>query len=373
MYRVTKARVILVVVLLALLAVSAYALGSALWRRHHYRAAEEALDRRDFAAARAHLDSYLELAPHDRAVRLMAARAARRAHDFEAASHQLGELGREDAPPDGVELEVRLMHAQQGDLAEARRLLSVCEDHPDDPETPDRLEAAIEGSLPSLAEGYAVSLTYGRAAGEGYATEVRRGADLWLRLRPGRADQVEGLVWRAQVEVYTNDVVSARADVRKALELDPDHFAARLQLAFLLEQDAPAEAAAHLEKLLERQPDNRRVRFELAEVRRGLGQLDRARDLLDTLLAVDPRHVGALLARGRIALEAEPPRSEEAEGWFRRAFAEAPDDPDVSLALNDCLRMMPGRAAEAADFRERFQRLQAERAKRARNPLPPGH
>ncbi len=360
---VTRTRVVLVVAL-PLTVLLAYALGTFLWRRHHYRAAEEALDRRDFAGAAAHLEQCLAVSPHDLPARQLAARAARRRHDYDEARHHLSLFTRENGPAEAVELELRLMQAQQGDRTEAAHWLSFCEDHPEDPGTPLRLEAAIEGSLVGLSQAFAASLTYGGGRWEEYATRVRRGADLWLRLRTGRADQVEGLVWRAQVEVFTNDLPEAKADVRKALELDPEHFGARLQMAFLLEQEAPAEAAVHLEKLRQRQPDNQRVCFELAEVQRGLGHLDEARDLLDELLAANPDHLGALLARGRVALEAEPPQLEQAERWFRRARARAPDDPDVNLALADCLRMTPGRAAEAADYRERFLRLKAERAQR---------
>jgi tetratricopeptide (TPR) repeat protein len=368
---VTKTRVALAVSL-PLVALLAYALGTHLWSRHHYRAAEEALDRRDLADAGAHLEKYLAVSPHDLTARLTAARTARRRHDYDEARRHLSLFTRDNGPTEAVELELQLLWAQQGDLTEAARLLTFCEDHPDDQETPLQLEAAIEGSLVGLAEPYSAALTYGGGRWEGYLARVRRGADLWLRLRTGRADQVEGRVWRAQAEVYANDLLEAKVDVGKALELDADHFGARLQMAFLLEQEAPAEAAVHLELLLARQPDNERVRFELAEVQRGLGHLDEASDLLDALLASNPDHLHALLTRGRVAMEAEPPQPKEAERWLRRALALAPDDPEVNLGLADCLRMTPDRASEAADYRDRFIRLDAERARRARSPAPPG-
>jgi predicted Zn-dependent protease len=362
--RLGKRMRVALVVLVPVVAFLGYELGLFLYGNYHYRAAEQALDRRDFDDASAHLEKCLDVSPRELPTRLLAAQAARRRHDYEEARRQLYAFKQNKGPAQALESEYRLMRAQQGDLDEARLLLSFCEDHPDDPDTPMALEAAIEGSLAALTDAFSASLTFAGGPAEEYVVKVQRGADLWLRLRPGKADQVQGLVWRARAHAYTNDQLKAKEDARRALELDPDHFEARMELAFFLTQDAPAEAAEQLERLRERHPDNVQVRFALAHLRRSLGQLDQARQLLDELLAAQPKHLLALVERGRVALDAE--QFDKAEQLFRRAFAQAPDDPAVNLALSDCLQKIPGRSTDAKEYHERFLKLEAEQQQRRR-------
>src|SRR5436853_452701 len=50
---------------LALLGAAGYLVGRSLWARQHFQAAQGALDRRDFARARAHLALCLEVWPGD--------------------------------------------------------------------------------------------------------------------------------------------------------------------------------------------------------------------------------------------------------------------------------------------------------------------
>jgi cytochrome c-type biogenesis protein CcmH/NrfG len=102
---------------------------------------------------------------------------------------------------------------------------------------------------------------------------ARRAADLWLRLRPSQADQMQGLVWRGRLHLFALEQAEAQAALRKALELDPDHFEARLQLALAVTQEAPAEAAAHLQLLRDRHPKNNHVRLLLATHRRVVSYL----------------------------------------------------------------------------------------------------
>jgi predicted Zn-dependent protease len=153
----------------------------------------------------------------------------------------------------------------------------------------------------------------------------------------------------------------ALADIRQALEMDSEHFQARLELALILTQENPTEAAAQLQILQGRDPSNHKVSLALAIVRRRLGQLEEAREILDRILASNRDDVAALLERGRIDLDMQ--KLDDAERWLRRALALAPDEPGVNLALSSCLERA-GRAAEAKPFHERFLRLEAERQRR---------
>src|SRR4051794_28439670 len=68
-----------------LFGLAAYLFVLSLLARRHLRAAEQAVQRRDFAQAGAHLADYLRLKPDDTDVRLLAARTARRGGDFDGA------------------------------------------------------------------------------------------------------------------------------------------------------------------------------------------------------------------------------------------------------------------------------------------------
>jgi tetratricopeptide (TPR) repeat protein len=357
-----KVRVALVL-LFAAAAFPAYRLSLYLYRNYHYHAAEEAMGRRDFREAGARLDRCLSAAPDDLPAQLLAAQAARRRGDLDEARRHLDAYQQGHGPEDALKRERRLVLVQQGDLTEAGRLLSSCLERPDDPETPLALEAGIEGSLKALVPAYTALKTFPGGSAAPQVKKVRQAVDLWLRLRPGRADQVEGLVWRARASAYANEPLAAREDARKALDLDPDHFQARLNLAIFLAPDAPAEAAGHLERLRRSHPDDRRVLFGLASVRRDLGQLDEAQEILDELLALDPDDVTTLLERGLVALDARPDRPEEAERWLRRAYDLDPNSAEVNLALSTCLTRA-GRAAEARPYQERFQQLDAGRPRK---------
>ena len=89
-------------------------------------------------------------------------------------------------------------------------------------------------------------------------------------------------------------------------------------------------------------------------MRRSLGQLPEARQLLTEMLASTPEDGSALLERGKVALDER--KLAEAERWLRRAVEQAPNLPEANLALSQCLNQA-GKAAEAKQFRERFDRL----------------
>src|SRR5207249_1211141 len=158
-------------------------------------------------------------------------------------------------------------------------------------ETPLILEALLVGTLDALEPFFSAGMVLDSEKGGPLLERARRAVDLWLRVCPGRADQVQGLVWRGRIHAFASAQPQAVADFRKALELDPDHFDARLHLAQAVAQKAPAEAARHFQILRERDPTNNQVRFSLATIRRGLGQIEEARQVLDEMLADDPDNV----------------------------------------------------------------------------------
>jgi tetratricopeptide (TPR) repeat protein len=356
-----RVRIALIVLLLLLLAGgAAYWAGLHFWGTYHYRAAEQALERRDFVEADGHLKKCLDASPDNLAWRLLAAQTARRQGDYRAALDHLSVYQQKGGSEEALARERKLVLAQQqGDPALIEPLLSSCEGRPDGPDTPLVLEAVIQGIQNGMKKA-------GVSKPPPQVLARSRGAvDLWLRLRPGPADQAQGLVWRAYFLRLGDDRRAAVADLRKALELDPDHFEARLTLAELVAPEDPEEAAGHLEALRRRHPNDNQVRYALALVRRSLGQSDEARQLLDDVLASEPDHAAALVARGQIALDAQQPA--EAERWLRRAWDLEPDEPETNLALSNCLKMT-GHADEAKTYEERFLRIKAQRKQKVIDP-----
>jgi tetratricopeptide (TPR) repeat protein len=357
-----KRRYLALMLLLPLVGIIAYQVGVYCWGSYHYRTAEQALERRDFAQASLHLQKCLEVWPNERLVRLLAAQTARRQGQFDEALHQLRLCARHNDSDDALILEHRLLRVQKGDLKEVDLLLSFCDEHPETPDTPLILEAVIEGTLKGMPAPFSTNRTLDKGEAAPRVKRTHRAVNLWLQLRPNPADQVQGLVWRSWTSALANDHLSAVADLRKALEIDPDHLVARLRLVHAVAQKAPQEALAHLEILSRRHPDKYQVTIQLATLYRGLGQLEEARQLLDEVLASHPKDVSALIERALLALDLD--QLDEAESQLRLALSLAPNEPEVHLALSRCLRLR-GREAEAKVFQEQFQRLEDEAKRNA--------
>jgi len=198
--------------------------------------------------------------------------------------------------------------------------------------------------------------------------DLAKAVDLWLRLRPDPADQAQGLVWRGRLHGYQNDYPKAVADLRKAVELDPDSLDARLRLAAVIAQESPQKAADQLEALRQRHPDNIQLLFSLATVRRVLGQLEEAASILDGILAGRPDDLSTLLERAQVALDLRQPQP--AETWLRRALTQLPNEPDIHLALSRCLSLL-GKETEAKQHHERHLQINTERNRQQDQAAPP--
>src|SRR5262249_37316884 len=136
----------------------------------HLRAGEEALERRNYAKAEAHVALALESRPDNAEAHLLAARVARRAilpvlpgateglghsltvssasrvGSYEKAQEHLETYKKLGGIPERFDLEQRLLHVQRGGLAqEETDLLSLIAE--DSPETVPILEALIKGYL----------------------------------------------------------------------------------------------------------------------------------------------------------------------------------------------------------------------------------
>src|SRR6266478_5826081 len=135
-----RARVVLIL-LLPVLGFAAYRGALHFWGVYHYRAAQAALEARDFPAAGIHLQKSLEIWPRDLSIRLQAAQTARRQEDHDTAREHLRAYHQNRGSMEILELEHKLLPLQEGDLRQGKALLALCTEHPEAPETPLILEA----------------------------------------------------------------------------------------------------------------------------------------------------------------------------------------------------------------------------------------
>jgi tetratricopeptide (TPR) repeat protein len=324
-------------VLLAALGVA----GPYLWGWYHWSRAGSELARYHGAEARQHLDVCLWLWPHSPAVHLLAARAARRIGDYQAAEKHLRQCQSDQAPVSAeMLLEWAMLHVCTGDLQEHEQYLQsqLRKD-------PSRGPLVWE----ALAEGY---LRMYRIL------DAVRCLDRWLEVEP---DNVQAFFLRGSVYRQVQAVQKAVPDFRRVVELDPGRDDAREYLASgLLDTGHCTEALPHLERLLRQRPGDPDLRVRLARCHDGLEHPDQARELLDAVLAEHPDYGPALRTRGQMARQARQP--EEAEKWLRRAARVMPYDYQVQYALYEALKDQ----GKGDDAREQLARAQQVKDRRER-------
>jgi Flp pilus assembly protein TadD len=322
-------------------------------------AAREAIARREFQQAGELLNNYLLTHPDDKTIRLLAAQTARRRGDLITALTLVTKCQEQSGPNEPVELELRLLRLQQGKLAEASTLIATYANQPEAPETPIVMEAVAVGILNKLAPTETAPNSLSHEAVP-LLKQAGQAADLWLKLRPNRADQVVGHLWRGRVHVLEGNQKDGVAELRKALEIDQDNASVRFLLASVIAQADPAEAASHLTILLNSNPNDEQVAFRLATAYRGLGRLDEAERLLDQMLSVNPKEISVLVERGLVAMDRS--RLAEADRFLSQAFKLAPNVPEVNLALSQYMQLR-GDTAKVKEYRDRFDRLEAAKKK----------
>jgi predicted Zn-dependent protease len=279
------------------------------------RAARHALKNYHNRDAIRHLQACLRTWPDDPEVLLLSARAARRARAYSDAEHFLARYVHMRGLDDAGNFEQILLAAER------------------------TIDQAAEPCWRQIEQGHPESALLFEALTRGYLRQYRLGEarmclDRWLQLQP---DNPEALSLDGQFHLdYARARSAAVESFRRALQIDEEHEDARLGLAVaLLESKTFPEAAAHLEILQQRQPDNLRVRVGLAECRDALGDSKEAMRMLDDVLQRQPDYAPALSLRGRLALENS--RSDEAETWLRRAVALDPKDFQARYNLILCL------------------------------------
>lgn len=313
--------------------------GVGVWRQRAeqiLRAGEQALEAREYAKAREHLEHYLTIYPQSASARLLAARAARRQRDFDSALEHLRRCRDDGVNAEAIDVEYALISLKRGDDKAAPWLRERARQE-------DALALVIlEGLIQYDIDTYRL-------------WQALEDLNEHLRRCP---DDLQALLGRGFVWERFLSFADARNDYQKAVEAHPKSERARLRLAdTLLIAGTPDEALAHYRWLAERWPERPEVRLGLARCMHRLGQPAAAQEQLDALLVDDPNHGEANWERGQVALDQDQP--EAAEPWLRRAVKALPYDRRIVYSLERCLRAL-GRADEAEQYRARAVQLEAD-------------
>ena len=231
---------------------------------------------------------------------------------------------------DRLQLEYLLLRLTNGDTDEPAVALATYLSN-GDPESPAILE--------TLAAAYIRDLRYGPA----YSTLVR-----WIELVP---DQAIPYFWRGWVLERLNQAKGAMEDYRKALELDPEMFNARIRVAeMLLEDKKPDEALPHLEQLLKQRPDNPQVLARMGQCRYLEGKPEEARPLLERARKDLPDDGPLLLHLAK--LDVEGGQAGPAVELLNRLLKRDPGDTEARFLLVSALRLAGKRVEAEAELKE---------------------
>jgi len=309
-------------------------------------AIQKALDKGDLTRALELLAIALKDKPDDVKLLFLTARTARRAELFEEAEKYLKECERLKTAAEGVALERTLICAQSGDLKKVETELVKASENEDNPDAFLILEA--------LGRGNARVFRFSRSV-ECLSELLKRHPDnipaLLERSRIWDRATVDN--WGKEPGHHPNTV----ADFRKIVELDPDHFEARLLLAGALSDD-PNEALKEFEKLRKAQPKNTAVLLGTARCRIALGETEEAQKLVDAILEKDAKNAPALFERGRLELLANEPA--KAETWLGKALEIEPLDRSTVYTMAQC-QLALGKEKESKPFLDKLRVMEGQR------------
>jgi tetratricopeptide (TPR) repeat protein len=333
----------LLILALALLALGGggYLAGRQLWALGHWRQARQALDDGDAQLALAGLGKCLQVWPNDAEARLLLARAHALAGDREEAFRHLHAWKDATGDAAGAAFEALLLDATLGRLEQAEEALRR-QAEAGHPETRRIREALVRGCLARQRD-----------------EEAERLATEWIDAAPEDwRPWFLRAVARSQAsrQLLSTAFDRAKRDFERALELKPDHAPARFLLGNAHVMTGQfREALPHLETFCRQKPEEWPGVVALARCRRGLGQVEEARQALDAWLAGHEGTAEVFLLRGEVATDLNRP--EEALDYCRRAEALAPAHEKTLYHLALALRAL-GRTEEANAYEQKWRSRQ---------------
>lgn len=177
-----------------------------------------------------------------------------------------------------------------------------------------------------------------------------------VQLNPSR---VSAMTKIADILMAKGDEAGARAQLRRALDIDPkDRWANQRMGMILAREGAAGEAARHLELGIQgTPPDYIGVKVTLANLYNGLSAFPLAIALLQPVIGPESRHAPGLIALGAAHMGAGD--TERALALLEQACRVAPDSREAGIALAAGLR-------EAGRFQDSIDQLRAMETKEPR-------
>jgi tetratricopeptide (TPR) repeat protein len=331
-----RRRLLGVLVLLPLIGLGGYLAGTNLWAWHNYNAAQKALEIGDYREAEKALESCLTFWPGNGQVHFWMARTARCLGEYDRARRHLRRCEELHWSPEGIDLELTLLRAQQGEFAEVEPTVLEMADK-DNPDAAAAMEV--------LAHYYTANRLLAPALFWG---------ERFLKQAPKNA---VALLLVARVNQLAHNSADAVKFYRRAMAVQPDNAPARQALAeALLEFNEPRDALVQYRELRSRGVQSREVRLGLAQCYRALGRGKEAEEILAALAHEDPESAVVWSERGKLALKG--PDLARAERFLRKAARLSPYDYTTYYSLYLCLRQQGrSRRAEAARYHARYEKL----------------
>ncbi|HZU36804.1 MAG TPA: tetratricopeptide repeat protein [Gemmataceae bacterium] len=304
----------------------------------HWKAAQQAIQERDFTSARAHLTAYLASRPLSAEGHFLLAQTCRRDQDYAGWREHLARAEALQWPADAIKLERQLQQAQRGDVWAVEPALRA-ELQSDSDDEVLILEALVQGYLENERSVDAAKWTVWWS---------ERHPDDWLAwLYHGRSRQQE----------RSPEAIN---DYTRVLQVKPGYLPALLLRAAAEASTGRFEPALEdYRACLEKSPDDAYILFGIGHCEQSLGHPDAARVALDKALTLDPNNAAALLVRAKLELDNDPARALQ---WLLRAEKLAPNETDVVQNLTLAYRLL-NQQDKAAAYDRRYQeiRTQAER------------
>ena len=132
----------------------------------------------------------------------------------------------------------------------------------------------------------------------GLLGEAVADAESWLQACP---DRIDALRMKARLFGKLGQTDIQCATLAQVCTLDPSHDNESIVGLAYLKAGRFAEAVQHYTRAVQLEPKSTKYRFKLAYALQKMGQFDRARAMLQTVLKEDPNHVDARDFLGKLA------------------------------------------------------------------------
>ena len=249
----------------------------------------------DWSNARSEFSTLVDVAPEWGQGHYSLALLCRQTRDEACVRQQLARTLQVE--PGHVEARLDWGHVlvREGRFPEAEELLSSLQEDVGDHPRIQRLEGALALALNQPGRAVQVySQAMQQAPSNILAIELAKAQWLAGEQEAARAllearareypDDINLLLARAQYAMRSQQDQEARERYRRVIELEPGHVLARNNLAHLLLETAPAEAAAHATRALQEAPGNPVVTATLLQALLAQGKDTEARTLVDDTL-----------------------------------------------------------------------------------------